>query len=274
MSVQPAVAWSLSSGTGTVVATSGLYTAPTAAGLATVKASSGSIAGTASVTILAPPTTSTTVAYSLVSSWNTGFQAGIAITNTGTTTLSGWTLSFDFAAAITQIWNATVVSHTGIHYVIQNAGYNSTIAPGQNVSFGFLGSPGGAPLAPSNFVVNGSSSSPKPPPPPPPGSALSATVAFTDVNDWGSGFTGNLTITNTGNSPINGWMLTFDFVGSISSIWNAGMVSQTGNQYVIQNASYNAVIGVGQSVTIGFNASPGHPSSGPNGYVLNGVAVS
>ena len=65
------------------------------------------------------------------------------------------------------------------------------------------------------------------------------------MNDWGSGFTGNLTITNTGSAPINGWTLSFDFVGSISSIWNASITSQVGNQYVIQNASYNAVIGAG-----------------------------
>ncbi len=46
----PAVTWSVSSGTGTV-STSGLYTAPAAAGSATVKAVDGSAAGTASVTV-------------------------------------------------------------------------------------------------------------------------------------------------------------------------------------------------------------------------------
>ncbi len=94
------------------------------------------------------------------------------------------------------------------------------------------------------------------------------------MNDWGTGFTGNLTLANTGSSPISGWMLSFDFVGSISSIWNASITSQSGNQYVIANASYNSVIGPGQSVTIGFNASPGHPSSGPTNYKLNGIAIS
>jgi hypothetical protein len=42
---------------------------------------------------------------------------------------------------------------------------------------------------------------------------------------------------------------------------------------VIENASYNSVIAPGQSVTIGFNASPGHPAA-PTNYVLNGVAIS
>ena len=172
-------------------------------------------------------------------------------------------------ATITQIWNATIASHTGNHYTLKNAGYNSTIAPGQSVSIGFLGSPGGAPAPPTNFVVNGSSSNN----PPPPGNGVSAKVTFADVNDWGTGFTGSLTITNTGTSAINGWILAFDFVGTISSIWNATIVSHVGNHYVIQDAGYNASIAAGQSVTIGFNASPGKPASEPTNYVLNGVAL-
>jgi alpha-L-arabinofuranosidase len=269
MSTQPALSWSVS-GSGTIGATSGLYTAPNAAASATVKASSGAVSGTASITVLAPPTTSSTVSYTLVNSWSSGFQASITITSTGTTTITNWTLQFNFAATITQIWDATIQSHSGTHYVIENAGYNGSIAPGQSVTFGFLGSPGGAPVAPSNFVVNGSSSGTAPPPP---SSALSATVVFADTDDWGTGFTGSLTLTNTGSTPINGWTLSFDFVGAISSIWNATIASQTGNLFVIENASYNAVIAPGQSVTIGFNASPGHPAS-PTNYVLNGVAIS
>ena len=271
MATQPTLSWSVAGG-GTI-AGSGLYTAPNAAGSATVKATSGAVSGTAGVTVLAPPTTSTSVSYSLVNSWSAGFQSSITITNTGTTTLTNWTLSFNFAATITQIWDATVASHSGNLYVIQNAGYNSTIAPGSSVSFGFLGSSSGAPVAPSSFLVNGAASGGTGSPPPS-GGALSAMVAFADVNDWGSGFTGNLTLTNTGTSPISGWMLSFDFVGSISSIWNSSITSQSGSQYVIANASYNSVIGPGQSVTIGFNASPGHPSSGPTNFKLNGIAIS
>jgi hypothetical protein len=183
-------------------------------------------------------------------------------------------LQFNFAATITQIWNATVASYSGISYLIQNAGYNSTIAPGQSVSIGFLGSPGGAPVPPSNFVVNGAASAAatSPPPPPPAGNA-SANVTFADVSDWGTGFTGNLTLTNTGTAAISGWTLSFDFVGTISSIWNATIVSHVGNHYVIQDDGYNAAIAAGQSVTIGFNASPGQPASGPTNYMLNGVAI-
>ena len=51
--------------------------------------------------------------------------------------LSGWTLEFGFAANITSVWNATIVSHVGNHYIIRDAGYNGALAAGQSTAFGF-----------------------------------------------------------------------------------------------------------------------------------------
>ena len=98
-------------------------------------------------------------------------------------------------------------------------------------------------------------------------------VTYTDVNDWGSGFTGNVVIANNGTTAINGWTLQFDFARSISPIWNAQIVSQAGNHYTIKDAGYNATIAPGQSVNFGFNAQPGGHPAPPSGYILNGVAV-
>jgi hypothetical protein len=269
MASQPTLTWSLKSGVGTIGKSSGLYTAPGAAGVATIQAASSGIAGTASITVSPPSSMSATATFTLYSSWNSGFEAGITITNTGTTPITNWVLQFNFAATITSIWNGTVASHTGTVYTIDNAGYNSTIAPGQSVSFGFLGTPGGPPAAPTNYLLNGTPITGDEPAAAP----LLATATFTDVDDWGSGFTGNITITNTGTTAIIGWTLSFDFAVSISSMWNASIVSQNGNQYVIQDAGYDATILPGQSVTIGFNAAPGKPKNGPTNYVLNGVNI-
>ena len=51
-----------------------------------------------------------------------GFQAGITITNTGTTTIDGWILQFQFAARIRSIRSARIRRHGGKTYVIKNVG--------------------------------------------------------------------------------------------------------------------------------------------------------
>jgi hypothetical protein len=102
---------------------------------------------------------------------------------------------------------------------------------------------------------------------------LSATAAFADVNDWGTGFTGYITLTNTGNTPINGWTLEFDFTGNITAIWDAQIISHVGNHYVVQNVAWDSWIGAGQSINFGFNADWGVFQAAPSNYVLNGVAI-
>jgi hypothetical protein len=103
--------------------------------------------------------------------------------------------------------------------------------------------------------------------------ALSATAGFADVNDWGTGFTGYITLTNTGNTTIQGWTLEFDFSGNLTDIWDAQIVSHVGNHYVIQNAAWNGTIGPGQSISFGFNADWNGAAGGPANYVLNGSAI-
>lgn len=96
------------------------------------------------------------ITFTVTSDWAAGFGATVAIKNIGTTTIEGWTLEFDFARNIDQIWNAGIVSRVGAHYVLKDAGYNASIAPGATVSFGFNGSPGNiGTLTPTNYILNG-----------------------------------------------------------------------------------------------------------------------
>jgi hypothetical protein len=67
-------------------------------------------------------------------------------------------LGFDADFEIYQIWNAEIVSHNDSAYVLKSVDYNRTIEPGEQVSFGFLASPGGSTM-PTSFTVNGGDSS-------------------------------------------------------------------------------------------------------------------
>ncbi len=73
--------------------------------------------------------------------WGSGFTGGIKLTNNGTQAVNGWDLQFDFAATITQIWNAQLVSQGNGHVEVRDAGYDATIGSGQSVEFGFIGAP-------------------------------------------------------------------------------------------------------------------------------------
>src|SRR6185437_6304723 len=163
----------------------------------------------------------TTIQYSTTSDWGGGFNGQITITNKGGQPLSGWALEFDFERSIDVIWSATVASHTGAHYKIQSAGWNDVIPAGGAVSFGFGGSPGSVQQGPSNFQLTGSGDTTPAPP-----SAPSAAIGISQVSQWDGGFTGNLTIKNLGSQAIASWVLGFNFVPAIQSVWNGSFTQQ------------------------------------------------
>lgn len=86
--------------------------------------------------------------------------------------------------------------------------------------------------------------------------------------DWGNGFTGTISIKNNGTEDIKNWVLEFDWDREIKTIWNAEIVSHTGNHYVIRCASWNSVIEPGGSVNFGFTGVPGNVDDEPLDYKL------
>jgi len=132
-----------------------------------------------------------------------------------------------------------------------------------------LSAPVGATLSRAMGVVNivNDDSGPVLPTP------LSAKADLAISTVWGSGFTANVVIANTGTTPINGWQIAFDFPIAISNIWNASVLSKTGNRFIIKDAGYNAVIAPGSTVSFGFNGSPGNVTAGPTNWTLNGTAI-
>ena len=96
------------------------------------------------------------VAMSITSDWGTGFGGNINVTNNTSVKFDSWTVEFDFPHNISSIWNASIDSHSGNHYVIKNVGWNGSLQPGASVSFGFNGSPGNVePSSLANVKLNG-----------------------------------------------------------------------------------------------------------------------
>jgi hypothetical protein len=92
-------------------------------------------------------------------------------------------------------------------------------------------------------------------------------------NEWGGGFTANLTVTNTGTTAINGWTLAWSFPGDqkVTNAWNA-TVNQAGSAASAANLSYNAAIAPGGNVQFGFQGTWTSNDTNPAAFTLNGTA--
>lgn len=127
--------------------------------------------------------TSATASYTKASDWGTGFEGKWTVKNTGTTTLSTWTVEWDFPAgtSVTSAWDADVTS-SGNHWTAKNKSWGGNLAPGASVSFGFNGTGTGSP---SGCKLNGGScdgaSVPGDTPPTAPGTPSASTITDTSV---------------------------------------------------------------------------------------------
>ncbi|MGW4962897.1 extracellular catalytic domain type 1 short-chain-length polyhydroxyalkanoate depolymerase [Nonomuraea sp. NPDC004186] len=102
-----------------------------------------------------PGTGACRVTYAM-NSWNTGFTAEVTITNTGTSQLTSWALTFTLPAgqSVTSAWNATISPASG-QVTARNVSYNGTVAPGASASFGFQATHTGNTSKPPAFTLNG-----------------------------------------------------------------------------------------------------------------------
>lgn len=101
--------------------------------------------------------------------------------------------------------------------------------------------------------------------------APACSVDYKVQNDWGSGFTSSVTVTNNG-AAVNSWNLTWSYAGNqkISSGWNADL-SQSGAAVTAKNLSYNGSLATGGSTSFGFNGTYSGSNATPATFKLNGV---
>ncbi|WP_286259837.1 extracellular catalytic domain type 1 short-chain-length polyhydroxyalkanoate depolymerase [Streptomyces graminofaciens] len=115
------------------------------------------------------------------------------------------------------------------------------------------------------FGLNGSGPAPQPP-------AGPCKVTVT-TSAWNTGLTASVTITNTGTTAVNGWKLGFTLPSgqAITNGWGA-TYSPASGAVTATNATYNAAIAPGASVSIGYQANHTGNIAAPTAYSLNGTA--
>ncbi|GAA2851218.1 PQQ-dependent sugar dehydrogenase [Nonomuraea rubra] len=113
------------------------------------------VSNTVTVTTTSSQGGTCTATPATASEWATGYVIQVTVTNTGTATLNGWTVTFTLPPGhtITGSWNVQV-SSSGQTATARNAAYNGgPIAPGASTSFGFQASrPGADGRVPSGYT--------------------------------------------------------------------------------------------------------------------------
>jgi hypothetical protein len=100
----------------------------------------------------------------------------------------------------------------------------------------------------------------------------SCNVSYSVSNDWGSGFTAAVTVTDTGTAPLNNWTLTYTTTGNqtLSNGWN-GTWSQSGQTITVKNASYNGTVAAGAGVSTGAQFTYSGTNTAPTSFAVNGT---
>ncbi|MFF9622636.1 glycoside hydrolase family 6 protein [Streptomyces griseosporeus] len=101
--------------------------------------------------------------------------------------------------------------------------------------------------------------------------APACTVDYKVQNDWGSGFTTNVTVTNNGAAK-SSWAVKWTYGGTqkVTNAWNA-KVTQSGTNVTAANESYNGSLATGGSVSFGFQGTYSGSNAVPATFTLDGV---
>lgn len=100
--------------------------------------------------------------------------------------------------------------------------------------------------------------------------AVACDVDYT-VNQWATGFTAQVQVTNRA-AAVTSWTLTWTFGGNqqITSAWNA-QVTQSGSAVTAHDAGYNGTLATGAQTSFGFQATATGDNAVPADFALNGT---
>ncbi|MCK6556738.1 cellulose binding domain-containing protein [Candidatus Binatia bacterium] len=100
--------------------------------------------------------------------------------------------------------------------------------------------------------------------------AYAQSVDYKVTADWGSGFQAQVTVRNSQATSLTDWVVEFDQPVTMTSLWDARLVSRVGNRYTIRGATWNPHIPAGGQVSFGFVATPGGAPAPANIVVRSG----
>ena len=104
-------------------------------------------------------------------------------------------------------------------------------------------------------------------------SAAWAGCTYTVTNNWGSGFTAEIKVTNDTGSTVNNWSVSWQESGaSITSAWNANFSGS--NPYTATSLSWNSTLAPGASASFGLQGNGTASAPAVNGSLCGGTSTS
>ncbi|WP_249998704.1 cellulose-binding domain-containing protein [Actinoplanes sp. M2I2] len=103
--------------------------------------------------------------------------------------------------------------------------------------------------------------------------APACTVGWT-ANQWATGFTADVQVTN-GGAAVTSWTLSWTFAGDqrVTSGWNAA-VTQSGSVVTAASLGWNGALASGASTRFGFQGTYSGTNAAPAAFTFNGVSCS
>jgi hypothetical protein len=95
------------------------------------------------------------------------------------------------------------------------------------------------------------------------------TATIVPSSTWNSGYSADVTVHNTGDAAINGWVVEFDLPTgtTVTSSWSSTRTG-SGNHYRFASLSWNGTVAPGGTASFGFNAAN---LGQPQNCLVNGV---
>lgn len=149
---------------------------------------------------------------------------------------------------------------------LSNGAFTATVPARSQVTYRITGGSGQSPSPSASASASASTSasaSPSVKPTSPSAGATGCTATYSVVNSWSGGYQANVTVTDNGTAPLNGWTVrwTLPTGQTISQVWNATL-TVNGTMVTVTNASYNGSVPAGASATFGLIGT-GSPTPTP-----------
>ncbi len=186
------------------------------------------------------------------SDWIDGFCIEFEITNNGPNPTYNWMITFEpnDIEPITDYWEGDFLENGGV-YEVTPVSWNRIINPGQTLDgIGYCADKTGPNYLPTNIEVSI------------PVTQAELEVSYQTTSNWGSGYCGEFSITNTGPGDTYFWELTYNPNNStVNSAWN-GEFAFTNPLYSVLAEDWNSFIAAGDTENdIGFCADKTSPTN-------------